>query len=289
MHWSEYKIIKVDKDQKGYPKNLLCLKDAPKQIYFRGELETALSGRSIAIVGSRRMTRYGAWAVERFASAFAQNNITTISGYMYGADTEVHVKTIEYGGSTIAVMGNGLNQPYPPDNDKLYTKILQSRGAVLSEYEPDRKPKLWMYPQRNRIVAALATVGVLVIEAGEGSGSLITIEIARKLKKNIYAIPGPINSQVSVGTNKLIKEGIAKLVTCPEDILKINTKHKDSNIAPELNALEKNILEILKNEDMSIDELSIKTKRSVMEAGTALSLLSLKSLIRESGGRYSVV
>ncbi len=289
-HWSEFEIKKVIKGGKDYPKILLDLAQPPKQLYYRGELDLGALDKTIAIVGSRGMTRYGASCVTRFVSSFVQAGITTVSGYMYGVDTEVHTQTVDFLGKTVAVMGNGLNQPYPPDNDKLYTKILQSGGAVLSEYEPDQKPKLWMYPQRNRIVAALATVGVLVIEAGESSGSLITVDFAKKLKKKIYAIPGPINSSVSMGTNQIIKEGIAQIVTVPEDILRIPTKASVSHQSKiTLSNEEKKILGILKNEDLNIDEIAVATGMGMVEASTTLSVMALKGLIAEAGGRYYVV
>lgn len=289
-NWTEYPINSLTKEDKDYPKNLLALKQPPKQIYYRGELSAGLLKRSIAIVGSRRMTRYGASAVDKFVSSFVSAGTTTISGYMYGVDTEVHARTVEYGGRTVAVMGGGINTPYPQENDKLYTKILQSSGIVLSEYSPELKPKLWMYPKRNRIVAALATIGVLVIEAARESGSLITVNYARELKKKIFAIPGPITSSVSEGTNYLIKEGIATMVTDPADIFN-DLKAKTSAVKKklELNSLELEIYSLLKNEEMTIDEIGIKIDRNTTEISATVSILALKGIISEAGGKYFVV
>ena len=176
-----------------------------KTLHFRGVDPHKINKKSIAIVGSRRMTRYGKEVVDRFVSEFVANGVTTISGFMYGVDTEVHQKTIDYGGKTIAVFGCGLNVIYPPENKKLYDQIIESGGSVVSEYEDDAKPHLWKFPQRNKIVASLASLGVLVIEAGEKSGSLITAGLAKKMGKKVYAVPGAITSSVSVGTNNLIK------------------------------------------------------------------------------------
>lgn len=289
--YTHYAVNNVCKEDSHYPKQLLELKSPPKKIYYRGMLEKKLFINSIAIVGSRRMTRYGASVVDRFVSAFVQNGITTISGYMYGVDTEVHCKTVEYGGKTVAVMGNGINKPYPPDNDKLYTKILQSSGVVLSEYEPEAKPKLWMYPARNRVIAALATVGVLVVEAGENSGSLITAKYAEKLNKKIFAVPGPVTSSVSGGTNLLIKSGKAALVTDPYDIIK-NSTSKKADLSPntfELSEAEQIVFSVLRGEDMSVDEIVVATQLDMVQASTALSLLSLKNIVADAGGRYYIV
>src|SRR3989344_5667250 len=290
MEWTDCPVNNLSKGDKDYPKSLLELAQPPSRIYYRGELSDGILDKTIAIVGSRRMTRYGASVVDKFVSAFVTAGITTVSGYMYGVDTEVHGKTVEYGGQTIAVMGGGISRPYPPENDELYTKILQSGGVVLSEYKPEQKPHIWAFPQRNRIIAALASLGVLVIEAGEGSGSLITVRYAKKLKKKIFAIPGPISSSVSVVTNYLIKNGIASLVTDPEDILKIKKKmnKKDKSII-DLTGIEKDIYEVLRREELTMDEIAIKLDKDMVEVSTAVSIMALRGVISEAGGKYFVV
>lgn len=290
MRWSEYLVQDVAKEDKNYPKALLALKRPPKRIYYRGELRGDIFKRSVAIVGSRRMTRYGASVVDRFVFDFATSGVTTISGYMYGIDTAVHEKTVEYGGKTVAVMGGGISSPYPTENDKLYTKILKNDGLVLSEYKPEVKPNLWMYPQRNRIIAALASFGVLVVEAGEKSGSLITVQYARKLKKKIYAVPGPVTSSVSEGTNYLIKKGLAEMVTGPEDILRVKERENERvKENAKLDEIEKKIFEILKNEEMSIDEIAMAVERDLVEVSTAVSMMALRGVVSEAGGKYFVV
>ncbi len=291
MIWSSYPIEKTTKGQKSYPRLFLALENPPESIYYRGSLANINKSRSIAIVGSRKMTRYGAQVIDQFVAAFVSEGIATISGFMYGVDTEVHRKTVEYGGITVAVMGGGIDEPYPADNNDLYTDIVQKNGAVISEYEPKSKPKLWMYPQRNRIVASLATLGVLVIEAGEGSGSLITVECAKKLNKNIFAIPGPITSAVSRGTNMLIKKGIAKIVTKPEDIIGVSQKPdvKTQERMNNLNSIEKKIYFLLKNEEMTVDEIAVKLRENTVIVSAIVSMLSLRGLISEAGGRYFVV
>lgn len=285
--WAKYTVSRITKGDKNYPNGLQSLRDSPKIIYYRGKLDLAILSPSIAVVGSRRMTRYGAFVVDKFVPAFVRAGVTTVSGYMYGVDTEVHSRTTEYGGKTIAVMGGGVDAPYPPDNDKLYAQIVENGGVVLSEYKPEAKPKLWMYPQRNRIIAALSTLGVLVVEAGEGSGSLVTVKYARRLKKKIYAVPGPITSSVSGGTNMLIKKGIAELVTEPEDIIRITKgKLKNQSLGGGLSGVEKEIYELLKREEMSIDEIAVSLGKGATEVGAAVSILALNGVIIEASGKY---
>lgn len=281
MHWSDNTIHIGKTGDKSYP-----------QIYYRGNFDKSLFAKSIAIVGSRRITRYGKDVIDRFVSAFAVNKITTISGFMYGVDTEVHQKTIEYGGKTVAVFGCGLDVVYPPENEKLYSQILENGGAVLSEYEPKAKPHLWKFPQRNRIVAGLASLGVLIVEAGEKSGSLITAKLAKQMGKKVYAIPGPITSSVSVGTNLLIKKGEAILATDASDIIGRkstfvpSTSLRASVDKPELNGLESKIYKLLETEALNADEIAAQIGESVIEVGTTLSLMGIKGLITESGGKY---
>lgn len=255
--------------------------------YFRGDWNEKLFKKSIAIVGSRQMTKYGGEVTDKFVADFVANGVTTISGFMYGVDTLVAQKTVEYGGKHIAVLGCGLDVIYPSENEKLYLQILESGGLIISEYEPNAQPHLWKFPQRNKVVVKLSTLGVLVIEAGEGSGSLITAKIAIKSGKNVYAVPGPITSKVSRGTNELIKKGEAKLVTSISDILKIKNK-LDINNKNSMNlvGLENIIYKILENEPLEIDEISRKTGESVIEIGSTLSLMGIKNLVTESGGKY---
>ena len=258
-----------------------------KQIYYRGIWDDKIFKRSIAIVGSRSMTRYGKEAVDKFVSEFVANGVTTISGFMYGVDTEVHQKTVDYGGRTVAVFGCGLDVTYPPENEKLYSQILENKGLVISEYEPSAKPHLWKFPQRNKIVAGLASLGVLVIEAGEKSGSLITARLAKKMGKKVYAVPGSISSSVSVGCNNLIKSGEAIMATSASDILKIKpTVHSPLSTVHNLSIMENSIYKILQLEPMDIDEIAMKIDGNIVEIGSTLSVMSLKGVLTESGGKY---
>lgn len=290
MKISDFEIKKVVIGDKNYPAILSKIKKPPKQLFYRGELSGSFFKRSLAIVGSRRMTRYGSEVVERFVPALTAGGVTIISGFMYGVDTAAHTCTVENGGVTVAVLGNGINICYPPENEKLYIKILEKGGVVMSEYDPDQKAQLWMYSQRNRIVAGLASLGVLVVEAGDGSGSLITANLARQMGKRVFAVPGPITSSVSAGTNNLIKEGVAKIVTMPSDILgnlktnNLNLKTTVQNL--KLDNLETQIIELLRREALTVDELAVKLGQNVVDLSAKLSLMDLTGKVSESGGKF---
>jgi DNA processing protein len=270
-------------DWKAYPVYTSFWKKT--KIFYRGNFEKKLFSRSLAVVGSRAMTRYGQEVLERIIPDLVASGVTIISGFMYGIDTLAHRLTIEAGGTTVAVFGCGINICYPPENDGLYTRILE-KGAVLSEYQPNQKPQLWMFARRNRLVADLASLGVLVVEAGINSGSLITANFARCQRKKVWAIPGPITSSASVGTNMLIKKGEATLVTEAADILGNQFFHKQSTKNPQLSGLEKRIYDVLSREPATPDELAQELGENIVTLSQTLSLMSLAGLVTEAGGKF---
>lgn len=208
------KIIKLG--DKEYPEKLLNIYNPPKKLYVLGN-ETILNEFGIAIVGSRNCTRYGEQTAKSLAYNLAKNSINVISGMAKGIDSAGHIGCIMGKGKTIAVLGSGFNHIYPKENTYLFKQIINSGGIVITEYEPNTLPNKENFPRRNRIISGLSQ-GVVVIEAAEKSGSLITAEIALDEGKDVFAVPGNINSQLSKGTNELIKDG-AKLVTNVLDIL----------------------------------------------------------------------
>ena len=250
---------------------------------YRGTWDDTLFDKSIAVVGSRRITRYGHDCIEKILPDLIANKITIISGFMYGVDTVAHSCTLKYGGKTVAVLGSGLNYLYPLENDQLYTQIIETGGLVLSVFPTDLIPTLWSFPQRNREVVDLSTLGVLVIEAGIKSGSLITAKLANKAGKNVFAIPGPITSTVSYGTNYLIKNGLAQAILSSQDILPdLCTTQLALNLSDP-------ILQFLQNEALSIDELLFKTKLSLPDLSTKLTKLSFDDKIEEQNGKFFLV
>lgn len=283
--WTKWPIKTIEK--KDLPQQLREIRMCPEKLYYRGEWKSELFDKVVGIVGSRQMTRYGRETVNKIMPEIVFRKTTVISGFMYGVDSESHSRCLEYGGKTVAVLGSGLNQPYPKENNRLYTQILNTGGVVISEYEADFGATVWSFPQRNRIVAGLANIGILVVEAGEKSGSLITARIGMEERRKIYCVPGPINSIVSFGTNQLIKEGLAKMVTTVEDIIKNPTdKHSQMNLFGQMSAEEKNIVSVLSREAMSADELSKSLKIEISSLLTRLSIMEMKGIIEEQSGKY---
>ncbi len=281
-----YPISKITPSFPNWPKLLNQLKDPPKLLYYRGTWNSKLFDKALAIVGSRRMTGYGERVLEMIIPGLIAENVTIISGFMYGVDTKAHQECLDCGGKTVAVLGGGLNVLYPPENEKLYGEIIENGGLIISEYPPDQQPQLWTFVQRNRIVASLAGLGVLIIEAGEKSGSLVTAKIAKKLGKPVFAIPGQITSSLSIGTNKLIKEGLAKMVLGANDIVGTRFITSDRPTGLTNQPPKDKILNFLSAEPLTLDELAIKLGKNVIETGQILTMLSLKGVISEEGGKY---
>lgn len=287
--WRQWEIKKLDK--KDWPPGIRRVKPEIKKLYYRGNWDGALFTKAIAVVGARRMTKYGEVMTQKLVSDLVEAGYTIVSGFMYGIDTMAHKVCLENKGRTVAVLGCGLDCLTPAENDNLYTKILESGGLVLSEFEPKQEAKLWTFPYRNRIVVGLSQA-LVVVEAGEKSGSLITARWAFSQKKPVLAVPGAVTSSLSYGTNWLLKNG-AKAVTEAEDVLAVlgvsaRGKRKVRNLPISLSEEEKEIVELLKREEMDCDEISRKLGRPADKVGILLSQLSLKGVIEESGGKFMV-
>ncbi len=212
-----YKLKIVLCNDKEYPKQLKYVSDHPICLYCRGNIELLNRAKKIAIIGCRDYSEYGEKIAKEFAYKLAQENIVIVSGGARGIDSFAHQGTINANKETIAVLGNGIDYIYPPENKKLEEQILENNGLIISEYIIGTKPSKYTFPARNRIISGISD-GVLVIEAKEKSGTLITVDFALEQGKNVYAIPGNIDSKNAVGTNELIKQG-ARLITAPEEIL----------------------------------------------------------------------
>lgn len=212
------KIEEISIESKEYPEQLREIYDAPLKLYVLGNKEI-LKQSSIAIVGARKATEYGKEVALQFSKDLSKNGINIISGLALGIDTCAHLGTLypDSIGKTIAVLGSGLDEIYPKQNISLARKIIQMGGCLISEYPLGAKPEKMHFPKRNRIISGLSK-GVLIVEASEKSGSLITADFALEQGRDVFAVPGNISSSTSVGTNNLIKQG-AKLVTSYEDIL----------------------------------------------------------------------
>lgn len=273
------------------------ISDPPKRLYYKG-IWPAQGGfeNCLAVVGSRRMTSYGRQITQKLVSNIASAGITIVSGFMYGIDATAHQSCLDVGGRTIAVMPCGIDRIHPEYQDILYNKIIKNNGLIISEFEGDFQPAPWTFPKRNRIVAGLSKA-VMVVEAGEKSGSLITANLAKKYNREIFAVPGPLTSILSKGTIKLIKEG-ANIVTCAEDISEYYGVNKTSlrEVRPpqacggqtSANSMEQCIIKELQKESMEIDVLSRMLGIPVSEIGTAVSMMQLRGIVFIENGKYYI-
>src|SRR3989344_637927 len=251
-------------------KGLLDLSTPPKELFFCGNFDPEIFASCIGVVGSRKMTDYGSRVVEKIVPDLIFKNQTIISGFMYGVDKYAHQTCVDYGGKTVAVLGWGIDTKLTGDDLKLAKKIVESGGLLLSEWEA-QKATPWTFPARNRIVAALSHE-VIVVEAAQKSGSLITARIATKLKRKLWAVPGPITSRTCEGTNLLIASGKAQLWL---------GKSASTNLS--LN--EDPILALLDQEALGANEIARKLVQPVSQIGAQLSLLLLSGQVLEKGGK----
>lgn len=274
---------------KEYPSLLKSIFNPPAVLYTKGDI-TLLNSPCLAIVGTRRITSYGREITEMFAKELSEAGLTIVSGMAFGVDGVAHKAAIDTKGKTIAVLGNGVDLAYPKENEKLYEEILDSGGLIISEYSPGMPPNNGTFPARNRIVAGLSK-GVLVTEGAEDSGSLITANYGLEFGRKVFAVPGPITSQLSKAPLDLIEKG-AKLVTSAEQIIKeLGLKNKDLRMKTKtkidgLSKEEKKILEVLENESLYFDEIVKLTGISSQILGTTLSLMEIKGFIKNTGSLY---
>lgn len=291
LNKEKIKVLTID--DTAYPKLLKQIYDPPLLIYYRGDLN-AFSDFSLAIVGTRKFTAYGQQVTERIVRELVANGLTIVSGLALGIDALAHAATIDAGGTTVAVLGCGLDQQsiYPAQNRYLADKIQAHGGIVLTEYPLGTMPLKHHFPQRNRLISGLS-LGTLVIEAGEKSGSIITAMHALEQNRDVFAIPGSIYSDYSAGTNSLIKLG-AKLISSAKDIIETFdlgqavAYTESKKIIPE-SAEEKLILDKLNYEPVQVDELMRLTKLDASIINSTLTLMEMKGMIKNLGGMQYVL
>lgn len=274
-----------------YPEKLRSYQDMPKKLYVRGKLP--VPGRpSVAIVGARMCSAYGRMQAFRFARELSMAGIQIISGMAYGIDSEGHKGALEGGSPTFAVLGNGVDICYPSGNRPLYERILREDGGILSEYPPGTMARNYFFPARNRIISALSDI-VLVVEAKEKSGSLITANHALEQGKSVFAVPGPVTEELSRGCHKLIYDG-AGIAYSPEILLEecgiLRGKSNKSNekkqlvLATDLNL----VYSCLDLRPKSPDDFIRETGLSPGKVNNLLLELELMGLAREEGRHHYV-
>lgn len=281
------KVLKLE--QKDFPIKLQQIENSPKQLYYIGNIDL-LYRDCFAIIGTRRITNYGIRNCKEFSKEIALRDIPIVSGMAIGTDTVAHKTALQYGGSTIAVLGGGLERIFPKQNYELFNQIVEKGGLVITEYENDVEPDKTKFPQRNRIVSAISE-GVLIVEAACRSGTSITAKYARQQGKKIFAIPGKLDNSFGVGVNRLIKEG-AILTTEIEDILVnypqfMNKKRKDE-VQKEIKKEYKKIYKILNREDCTIDDLINQTDYEIKQLLKILSNMQIENIIIQEMGVYKI-
>jgi len=276
-------ITKVDSD---YPKILLQISDPPPLLYLKGRV-LPQDQLALAVVGSRKMTNYGREVVEALVPELAQAGLTIVSGLALGIDAVAHQAALSVGGRTIAVLACGIDQIYPPSNTSIAEEIIRSgRGAILTEFPPGTPTYPANFPIRNRIISGLS-LGVLVVEAAEGSGTFHTVQAALEQGREVFAVPGSIFSPYSAGTAKLIEKG-AKPVTRAADILEElqvagETLRQKAREALPADSEEEEILELLGSDELHIDELVRRSKFNTAKVSSLLTTMEMKGFVRHLG------
>ena len=285
-----YKVTVLTWKDDAYPSRLKEIYDLPPVLYVRGSLAPE-DEWTLAVVGTRRPTYYGREATEQIVGDLARNRITIVSGLAKGIDAAAHRAALDSGGRSIAVFGCGLDIVYPSDHVKLAREIME-QGALVSEYPLGTRPKAENFPRRNRIMSGMS-LGVLVVEAGEGSGALITVSWALEQNREVFAVPGSVLSPQSRGTNRLIQEG-AKLVRESYDNLEeLNLTMAVQQIeVKELlpsTETESLILKCLSPEPTHIDDVGRQCGLPIATVSSTLAMMELKGTVKQVGGMNYII
>lgn len=269
-----------------YPPFLKEIPDPPPYIYLKGTLPAA--SRVVAVVGSRRASDYGISVTTRLSRELAERGVTIVSGLAMGIDAAAHRGALQVSGSTVGVLGCGIDQIYPAENRQLFREM-EAKGGIVSEFAPGTPPDAPNFPRRNRIISGMAR-GVLVVEAVEKSGSLITARFALEQGREVFAVPGNINFRASRGTNSLIKEG-AKLVETVEDILgELPPESRDLPVWAKkqscpLDPREEKVCALLAEKPLHIDELTVRSGLTVSDLSVMLLRLELHGAVMQVPGK----
>jgi DNA processing protein len=293
----KYGVKMITLDDEEYPSRLKEIYDPPVVLYVKGEISQN-DGKAIAVVGTRRPSFYGRMITEDLSKKLAMRGFTIVSGMARGVDSAAHRGALAVKGRTIAVLGCGVDVVYPPENAKLMKEIAVS-GAVISEFPFGMKPDRGNFPRRNRIISGLS-LGVIVVEAAKSSGSLITANFALEQGREVFAVPGKIDSPKSYGTHLLIKEG-AKLVQDVDDIVEeLGMQAGDSSagkelkkqdtvgISPELAGDEKKIFELLTTDPCQIDIICARLNMPANKVSSVLMMLEVKGCVKQLPGKQFV-
>lgn len=277
--------------EEAYPRRLKEVDLPPPVLFIRGELQ-ADEDWAVAIVGTRRMTAYGRQVTEELAEHLGRHGIAVVSGLARGVDAIAHQSAIRASGRTYAVLGCGVDVIYPPEHRKLAEEIIQ-HGALISEYPVGTPPDSSNFPPRNRIISGLSQA-VVVVEAGETSGALITAAFAADQGREVFAVPGYIHAAQSKGTNRLIRDGARPLLQAEDVLQSLNLEqvqeYRQTRLQFPLDDTEKKVVDVLGDETLHLDEIQVKSGMSIDTVSSTLVMMELKGMVRQAGGmKYSLV
>jgi DNA processing protein len=272
-------------DDDVYPRRLKEIDQPPPVLYSRGSVQLE-DDWSVAIVGTRRVSPYGRQVAEEVASFLASNHVTVVSGLARGVDTAAHESALKSGGRTLAVLGCGVDRVYPEENKRLADRMVTS-GALISDYSPGTPPDSANFPPRNRIISGLS-LAVIVIEAGETSGALITASFAANQGRDVFAVPGGIHAPQSKGTNMLIQQGARPLLRVEEvmevlNLQMIDEKRQARKVLP-MDETEASLIKVLGPEPVHIDEIQLASGLPIEKVSATLAMMELKGMVRQLGG-----
>jgi DNA processing protein len=281
-------MIRLRRRDRLFPERLRAIFDPPRALYLRGSGEPELlGGRAVAVVGARSCSPYGAQVARTLARDLARAGLVVVSGLARGIDGEAHRGALEAHGLTVGVLGCGIDRDYPASHAHLSRRI-EEKGLVVSEYEPGVEPGPWRFPARNRIIAGLCEA-VVVVEARERSGALITADFALDEGREVFAVPGEITSSLSAGTNALLKLGAAPL-TCSGDVLDALGIERERPVeAVEVSREAAQVLGLVRDSPAGADELALRGELEAGAVSVALTELELAGLVGAADGIYRAV
>lgn len=286
---SHSRVEQVTIQSPHYPDLLRQIKDPPERLYHIGNIDLCVEQVCLAIVGARKATPYGKWAAYHIAKKAAEHGVTIVSGLASGIDSAAHRGALDAGGKTIAVLGCGIDLCYPASSEELLRRIKQD-GLVLSEYEPGRPALAYQFPLRNRIISGLSQA-VVIAEASLNSGSLITANYALSQGREVYAVPGNINSVYSIGTNKLIQDGATPIVVIDDILQGLGISHH-GNHQEDFSNLGRDEIKVMQlvqeGGEVSLESLCRSSGKSPSEVGALVTILEMKGRLQTSLGKIFI-
>ena len=276
-------VTSLDRGSPAYPPLLAQLHDPPARLYLRGDA-ALLTRPTVAVVGARSCSPYGAQVARSLASELAGAGLVVVSGLARGIDAEAHRGALAAGGRTVAVLGCGIDRDYPAAHAGLAQRI-EADGLLVSEYPPGTEPAPWRFPARNRIIAGLS-LATVVVEARERSGALITADFALELGREVFAVPGEITAALSAGTNDLIRQGAAPLLSA-EDVLSALGRERPRELDRKaLSEAARTVLALLADRAAGADEVTEASALASGDVAAALVELELAGLVGQADGIY---